>query len=389
MDALQDRAVDRRERMSCVNRALIVGGGIAGLTAAIALARKGIDCEVVEITESGEPVGAAITITGPAVDTLATVGVLEACKHLGQVNPLTTQSFDATGKSIGAAHVGGGQTQTAVGMYRPVLSELLRQQARQQQTRLRLGVGLRALTQRPHSVLVAFTDGSSGEYDLVVGADGIRSQVRQWVFGEHIRPEYAGQTSVRWMAEGPPIEGPAMMYYAPHVKVLGYALPRQNLIYLSTVSDRAQAIEHVTDEEARTMLAEQLACFTAPYVVAMAKRLTPKSKVIVRPFEWLLVPDPWYRQRIVLIGDAAHAMTAHLASGGGMAMEDGVVLADCIAAAESLPSGLDAFMRRRFARVQLVVDASVGISKLERERAPPNVLQARTRAALRQIATPY
>jgi 2-polyprenyl-6-methoxyphenol hydroxylase-like FAD-dependent oxidoreductase len=369
--------------------ALIVGGGIAGLTAAIALTRKGVACEVVEITASGEPVGAAITITGPAMEALNAVGVLEACKRLGRVNPLTPGSFDAAGRPIGDSHSPGYKPPPAVGMYRPVLSDLLREQARQNGALLRFDTGVRALTQSDSAVAVEFTDGTGERYDFVVGADGIRSKVRQMVFGQNTQPHSAGQTSVRWMAAGPPIDGPSMMYYADNVKVLGYALPQQNLVYVSTVSNRDDATEHVDRVKAREILANQLACFTAPYVVKLAERLTMESNVIVRPFEWLLVPDPWYHGRVVLIGDAAHAMTAHLASGGGMAMEDGVVLAECLAVTPSLHSGLDAFMKRRFERVRMVVESSVEISKLEQQRASPGAIQARTQAAHKQLAAPY
>jgi 2-polyprenyl-6-methoxyphenol hydroxylase-like FAD-dependent oxidoreductase len=193
---------------------------------------------------------------------------------------------------------------------------------------------------------------------------------------------------VRWMAEGPPIAGPAMMYYGPGVKLLGYALPKQQLIYVSTVSDHKVPL-HPDPDAARQLLAGHLGLFTAPYAREIAKRLTPASNVIVRPFEWLLVPSPWYRGRVLLIGDAAHATTAHLASGGGMAMEDGVVLAECLAAAQSLEAGLEAFMQRRFDRVRIVVDGSVEISELEQQGAAPGLLAARVGQAFRQLAQPY
>jgi len=374
--------------MPCVDRVLIVGGGIAGLTAAIAISQKGIACEIVETTPSGEPVGAAITIIGPAVNALAAVGILEACQELGHVNPLTWGDYDAAGRHIGQTPSTPTKPPPAVGIYRPILADLLRQQALKSGVNLRHSTHVNALSQGDHSVSVEFSDASRGTYDLVIGADGIRSSVRRLVFGERIQPRYAGQTSIRWMAEGPPIEGPTMLYRARSAYLLAYSLPRQNLIYVATVSNR-DPTEHVNDDRARSVLAEQLAEFSAPFVVELAKRLTAHSKVIVRPFEWLLVPDPWFCGRIVLIGDAAHATTAHLAAGGGMAMEDAVVLSECLSPGADVRTALEAFMRRRFERVRLVVDTSVAIIKLEKEGTSAADIEAFRLDTLRRLATPY
>src|SRR6202042_1381100 len=84
-------------------------------------------------------------------------------------------------------------------------------------------------------------------------------------------------------------------------------------------------------------------------------RTTNAHSVNYRPLEVLLHPSPWYRGRVVLIGDAAHATTPHLASGAGMAIEDGIVLADEIQSRTSVDEALRNFMTRRFARGRLVI----------------------------------
>jgi 2-polyprenyl-6-methoxyphenol hydroxylase-like FAD-dependent oxidoreductase len=374
--------------MKRVNKVLIVGGGIAGLTAAIALAKNGIAAEVAEITACGEPIGAAITITGQALQALAAVDLLEACKELGCVNPLTGRSYDPAGVLLSDGTHGAQQRPSAVSIYRPILAELLRTKALAAGCELRFNSSVRALAQDPDGVSAEFTDGRTARYDLVIGADGVHSAVRGLVFGNAVRPLPAGQTAIRWMAEGPPIDGPTMVYRAPSVYLLSIPLAKQNFIYVTTVSNFEPA-KHVDDNEARAILAAQLACFTAPYVVELARRLTPRSRVIVRPFEWLLMPDPWFRGRVLLIGDAAHATTAHLASGGGMALEDAVVLSECLAAAHSVPTGLAAFMRRRFERAQLVVETSVKIIELEKGGTPPNIIDSFRMAAFKRLAAPY
>jgi 2-polyprenyl-6-methoxyphenol hydroxylase-like FAD-dependent oxidoreductase len=112
--------------------------------------------------------------------------------------------------------------------------------------------------------------------------------------------------------------------------------------------------------------------YTAPPIVELRQHLTPESELIARPFDWILMDkSSWYRGRTLLIGDAAHATTAHMGMGGGMALEDAVVLGQCIAAASSLADAYQAFVERRFDRVRTVVETSVVLSKREQQNLPP------------------
>jgi 2-polyprenyl-6-methoxyphenol hydroxylase-like FAD-dependent oxidoreductase len=88
----------------------------------------------------------------------------------------------------------------------------------------------------------------------------------------------------------------------------------------------------------------------------------------VRPVETVLVPPPWYRGRVLLIGDAAHATSPHVGQGAAQAIEDGVVLAEELAA-KDLDAALEGFMERRFARCKIVIDGSKQIGDWEKEGA--------------------
>ena len=90
-----------------------------------------------------------------------------------------------------------------------------------------------------------------------------------------------------------------------------------------------------------------------------------------RPLEVLLHPAPWHRGHVVLIGDAAHATTPHLASGAGMAIEDGIVLAEELVTQPTLEQALQNFMARRFERCRLVVESSVRLGQIEMRRGSP------------------
>jgi len=374
--------------MPCVNKVLIVGGGIAGLSAAIALGRKGVACDVAEIGKSGTPVGAAITFHGQSVRALDGLGVLAECKRLGEFYVFTVNNYDATGRPIDEPPPADRKGPPTVSIFRPLLAEVLLSHAQRLGANVQFSISVQHLDFDGDIVGAHFTDGRIGRYDLVIGADGLHSSVRRLLFGDAVCPAYAGQTSVRWMADGPPIDGPTMIYRARGVYMLSVPLPKQNLIYVATVSNR-DPTDHVDDNQARAILADQLAIFTAPYVVALAKRLTADSKVIVRPFEWLLTPDPWFRGQTLLIGDAAHATTAQMSAGGGMAMEDALVLAECVVGATSVSAALGAFMKRRFERVRLVVEAGVNICKFEQDAVSPKVIDSYRQEVLRRLALPY
>ena len=147
--------------------------------------------------------------------------------------------------------------------------------------------------------------------------------------------------------------------------------------------------KRLSHDEVFSLFTRLIESYTAPAIVELRSRLTPDSQLIGRPFEWLLLPKPWYRGRALLIGDAAHATTAHMGMGGGMALEDAAVLGQCVGEASTLPEALDAFMTRRFERVRSVVETSVRLSHLEQEKAPSSENQALLTSALRVLAEPY
>jgi 2-polyprenyl-6-methoxyphenol hydroxylase-like FAD-dependent oxidoreductase len=116
--------------------------------------------------------------------------------------------------------------------------------------------------------------------------------------------------------------------------------------------------------------------------------ITDESEVIYRPFETLLLPSPWYRGRVLLIGDAAHAMTAHVAQGAAMAIEDAIVLAEEVASGDPLPQALDRFMQRRYERCKALVEISSQLSQWERDQTPDADVEGLTRRSFEIAATP-
>ena len=374
--------------MACISNALVLGGGLAGLSAAVALARVGVRCEVVEI--SGAWNGASLGVSGRAAEALVELGIYDEVYATGTpFNPESPRASqrDGDGRLIspGPQRPSWPGARTGVGVYRPVLLEILETTARGLGVELRTGLTAQTVENGEDATIVGFSDGSEGRFDLVVGADGIGSHTRRLLFPDAPSPAYSGQFSVRWMVPGPPIQDEA--WYITDVGRLGfYALPG-DVVYMVAVFAMPEW-RRLGDAEVHALVERLFDACTAPAVKELQRRLTPESELICRPFEWILAPE-WRRGRTVLIGDAAHATTAHMGMGGGMALEDAVVLAQCVASAATLDAALQAFMARRFERVRTVVEASVSMSRLEQESASPAQNMALMSTALQAISQPY
>lgn len=374
--------------MACISRALIVGGGVAGLSAAIALSRQGVHCEVVELY--GRPDGASMALSGRAAEALFELGIYEECCNTGR-----TFAADSTAASLYAAD---GQlirpspkrpewpgSKDGVAVYRPAFAHILEHTASTLCT-LRKGVTIKAIDDSGDSAQVTFSDGETRAFDLLIGADGIHSLTRKLVFPEIGEPEYSGQISIRWMVPGPAIEGEG--WYTSDVGKIGfYHLPHQNLTYVPAVLTVAERT-WMSEADVHQLFTRLLDSISAAPIKQLHERLEAGSSLIGRPFDWILVPQ-WHRGRTLLIGDAAHATTAHLGMGAGMALEDAVVLGQCIGTEATLPEALEAFMQRRFERVKTVVDSSVKLSQLEQRKAPAAENGAVMMAALTAISQPY
>jgi 2-polyprenyl-6-methoxyphenol hydroxylase-like FAD-dependent oxidoreductase len=112
---------------------------------------------------------------------------------------------------------------------------------------------------------------------------------------------------------------------------------------------------------------ERLASFGG-IIAEQRELITESHKVVYRPVETVLVPPPWYRGRVVLIGDAAHATSPHVGQGGAMAMEDALVLAEEITGNDLVAPALERFMERRYERVKTIVDISLQIGRWEMDQ---------------------
>lgn len=375
--------------MTAVSKGLIVGGGIAGLASAVALQRAGVQCDVAEIGDL-RPVGAGIGLAGRAPNALEELGVYDQVAATGQLGLGAPAMYDAAGQVLAAApppdEIPGGKE--PVGAYRPILAEILAKAATALDANLETGLSIESIDDSDDAAIVKMTNGEVRGYDFVIGADGINSRTRSIIFPDLPEPEYAGQMSIRWTFPSDPVDGEGWYIAGEFGRMAFYHQPYPNVIYAPMVINMPRT--RLSQQGAYEVVRRLTDMYTAPAIVKLRENLTPESELTPRPFDWILLEKPWYRGRTLLIGDAAHATTAHMGMGGGMALEDAVVLAQCISAASSLPEAYEAFVDRRFERVRTVVETSVALSKREQQNLPPGPESAKLMGrAMALLSQPY
>ena len=351
--------------MTAVQKVLIVGGGIAGMSLAIRLGRSGITTDLIDRDPEWRAVDTGITITGPTFRAFAALGVEAEVRTSGRSNE-RVRIFAPPDNYIG--EIGPPITDPPLpnngGILRPVLHNILSRHVRESGVTVRLGISIRSLSEDSDQVHVAFSDGSQGDYDLVVGAEGAFSDLRSRLFPESPEPQYTGQGCFRHQTVRPPEIDCMHMYVGGPVKT-GVTPCGPAAMYLFCNVPLPDNPRWGPSED-WLKLRDYLEGYGG-IIGTVRNQLNAESNIVYRPLESFLLPSPWYRGRIVLIGDAAHATTPHLAAGAMMAVEDALVLSELLVANEALADALEKFMRRRFERCRMVVENSAELGRYEIE----------------------
>ncbi|MGW5714593.1 FAD-dependent oxidoreductase [Amycolatopsis sp. NPDC003865] len=370
--------------MPAVHTVLVVGSGLAGSATAIHLAAHGVAVDLIELKPDIAAVGSGITLQGNALRELRKLGVWEAVRTQGySFDSLGLRAPDPAGTLLAElpdVRTGGPDLPATVGIPRPDLARILHERAGSAGVKIRFGLTVTTLAQDASGVEVTFSDGSAGRYDLVVGADGIRSTVRRLLGIEPgIRPTGMGI----WRAFGP---RPASvtrtdLFYGGPSYIAGYCPTSEDTLYAYVV-EAAQDRGGLSPADQLATMRELASAYHGPWDDVRAT-LTDASRVNYTLFETHVLPAPWHRGRVVLIGDAAHSCPPTLAQGGAQALEDAAVLTELLLAAETLDDRVwTEFADRRCARAATVVEASVQLGQwlLGREQGDVPGLIARIAA---------
>lgn len=176
--------------MPAVKRVLIVGGGVAGLTLGVALGRKGIRPDIVEITSGNAVLGLGIALLGPTLRALESLALLESCIEQGFAYSsfIVRRPDGEIVRTVALPRLLGQDRPAAVGIMRPLFHHILAQACAEAGASIRFNTTVSAVAAGAGAVEVAFTDGERGVYDLVVGADGAQSKIRTLLWGEEPKP---------------------------------------------------------------------------------------------------------------------------------------------------------------------------------------------------------
>lgn len=376
------------ENISCIDTALVVGGGIGGMATAISLAKRGVKVELIDLDPDWRVYGAGITITGVT---------LRAYRHLDMWDAIAEHGAITNGSSV--FHFSGqhlreldepavdGEEPATGGIMRPVLHKLMQDRVRALDIPVRLGLTVTSLSNRDDGVDVVFSDGSEGRFDLVLGSDSVYSGVRKLAFPHMSEPQRTGQGCWRVSIEKPPMLEKGEMYFG-HKYVVGITRCGEDMVYLWLLTPHQSREKHFDDEELFTQMQANLEGFgnSAGWI---RDNMTRDHWINYRPLEAKLQPGPWSNGRIVLLGDAVHATTPHLASGAGMAVESAIVLAEELAKADDAGRALGAFEERRFPRCRDIVESSIAIGAAQLEGAPPDQIGGMIGGALHRLAEPF
>ena len=346
--------------MSAVSHVLVAGAGLAGTAAAISLAAAGVAVDLIDVKPEITAVGSGITMQGNGLRELRRLGVLDAVLAVGYpFDSLGLRAPDPDGTllaEIPDVRTGGPDLPAAIGLPRPALARIMVDRAVSAGAKLRLGITVNSLVQDGNGLDAVFSDGSAARYDLVVGADGVRSATRQMI-GISDQPRPTGLGIFRAFGPRPASVTRTDLYYGGPCYIAGYCPTGATTLYAYVVED-AQDRAAMTPAERLATMRELAEAYHGPWD-DIRTSLTDPDTVHYTVFESLVVPPPWNRGRIVLIGDAAHACPPTLAQGGAQALEDAAVLTELLLSRAVLDEALwSAFTARRFNRTKTVVDAS-------------------------------
>jgi 2-polyprenyl-6-methoxyphenol hydroxylase-like FAD-dependent oxidoreductase len=332
----------------------IAGAGIGGLTLAIALRRRGVPVTVLERASELKPAGAGIALGPNAIVALERLGLRSAIVGAG-ASIGRSAILDSDGRVLGAElDVAALQREIGapvVALQRTRLHDVLVDAAGPGV--VRLGFTVLEYENLGDRIRVISTDDDRVEADLLVGADGLNSSVRAQLVSDGA-PKYSGYTSWRGVTPAGAVAPPQRMTESwGRGERFGIVNIGSGEIYWFAV---ANAEAGGADADVREELLARFGGWHEP--VAAIVRATPAARILRTDISDRDPIDCWHRGPVVLLGDAAHPMTPNLGQGAGQAIEDAVVLDQCLSAGPTIDAAVRRYEVRRVSRANRLVLAS-------------------------------
>jgi len=342
---------------NAVRDVLIVGAGIAGCAVAIALASRGVRVRLIEKQSVWRFQSSGIFVYGNG---------LQAFRELGVMNEVLDAGFSVTGgRNVYMDHQGqhivdvhypspAAGVPPILGVKRADMHRVLAARLSGLGLQAQLDTQLLSLESQANGVQAALSDGSTQHFDLVIGADGIRSQMRKWVAGE-VAPRYTGLGVWRSVHARPVGLTDKIMMMGVGKRLGIMPISHDRLYLFGTVAEPAGA--HYERSQWPDLMRERFAEFGGP-ARQFLRQLGAQAEVIYTAVEEMALPLPWHAGRVLLVGDAAHASTPFMGQGGAMAVQDAVVLGKLLDQGLDTDSLLERFGNLRHPMCRFVQEAS-------------------------------
>lgn len=365
----------------------IVGAGFAGLGLALALARKGFASTVIEkrSEEQLQSEGIFLTLAPNGMNALRGMGLAEAALERG-VETRGLVFHNEHGRALGTLDYTKHAQRFAapsVTIRRGELGAILLDAARAAGIATRFGTAVEAVAETPSEVLVTSSDGVTEGFDILVAADGLRSSVRRLVMPELPAPVYNGLQGCGGIVDVPEVpttDGRMLMTFGRNA-FFGYIKAADGPVYW--FNTYPQADESRSQLLTGVALAQFLGELHRPDPEINRQIIAAIDPAAIRVYPDYDIPDlaHWSAGRVVLIGDAAHAVTPHSGQGASMALEDALVLAATIAAEATPAQAFRRFELLRRPRVEAAV-------RLGRQSGTPKKAQNWLSLHLRDLLLP-
>jgi len=329
-------------------KAIIIGGGIGGVTAAIALKRAGLDVTVYERAEELQEVGSGLPLWTNALRTLHILGLTDELEKLGvQVRSVRVSTWkgDTLTDTSNDKHLKKLGTITIVVHRAELLSLLLKTLGEEN---VQLGMTCVGFTQDATGVTVKFANGQRVRGDVLIGADGIHSVIRTQLFGL-IKPHYVGYTCWRGLAHTTRT-GLETWAWGKGCQ-FGITPMSQGRAYWFVQKYAPEGEEDKPGGRKNSIL-EMFHDWHDPIPAVI--EATAETDILRNDIFELKHLHQWSHGRVTLLGDAAHAMTPNLGQGACQAIEDAVALADCLKGTTSISEALKTYEKRRITRANRI-----------------------------------